>query len=163
MKLKIDNDISIYISKQYLNNINIEKKEEIKKIIKTVNKKYNLDLKGFLEIIIYQDKNYGIILKIKKEEPEYFDCFELNIETDIKIIKTTFLYKIDDYAILENLNIYKMIIYKDNLYLELKDSTNIEIGKIIENSKIIYDEKKDKIIKRGKIIKSEVITCKQLP
>ena len=85
------------------------------------------------------------------------------IETNIKIIKTTFLYKIDDYAILDNLNFYKMIIYKDNIYLELKNPSNIEIGKIIENSKIIYDNNKEKIIKRGKIVKTEVITCKQLP
>lgn len=163
MKLKIDSDIIVYINRHYLKNINLEKKEELKKIIKIINQKYNLDLKGFLEIIMYQDKNYGIVLKIKTEELEYFDCFELEIETNIKIIKTTFLYKIDDYAILDNLNFYKMIIYKDNIYLELKNPSNIEIGKIIENSKIIYDDNKEKIIKRGKIVKTEVITCKQLP
>ncbi len=165
MKLKIDDDIVIYLNKYYIKNKDIENKEEIKNIIKNISDKYNLDLKGFLEIKIYQDKNYGIIINIKREDLEYFDCFELDIETDIKIIEKSFLYKIDDYAILDNLKDYKMMTYKNNLYIELKDETDISLGKIIENTKIIYGNKIDEILKRGKIVKSEVITWlrKQLP
>ena len=71
---------------------------------------------------------------------------------EIKLNKTTFLYEIDfDYINKEILE--KTIVYKVNnkLYFKVKDK-NI-VNKIIECSKIIYNEQVKEIIKKSEKVK----------
>ena len=156
MKLIIDDDIDIYLSKPYLKNIDLNDIKVIKKIIKKINKKYDIDLYGFIEVKIYIDKNYGVIINIKKEELEYFDYFNDEIEMNIEIINDSFLYKINNIYINSKIKTYK---YKDSLYISIDKIDNINLGKIIETSEIIYGDKAKKIIEKNNII--EVITWKR--
>lgn len=159
MKLIIDDDIDIYLNKSYLKNIDLNDTKTIKNIIKSINKKYNIDLYGYVEVKIYIDNNYGVIINIKKEELEYFDYFNEELEMNIEIINDSFLYKIDeiyDKEQLKNKTTYK---YKDNLYINIDKINNINLGKILETSEIIYGEKAKKIIEKNNII--EVIPWKK--
>ena len=49
--------------------------------------------------------------------------------------------------------------YKDNLYINIDKISNINLGKILETSEIIYGEKAKKIIEKNNII--EVIPWKK--
>lgn len=157
MKLIIDDGINIYLNKQYLKNVDLNDTKTIKNIIKKINTKYNIDIYGYIETKIYIDKNYGIIINIKKEELDYFDYFNDEIEMNIEIINDSFLYKIEDYNkdLIKDKTIYK---YKDNLYINIDKIDNINLGKIIEISEIIYGEKAQNIIEKNNII--EVIPWK---
>ena len=159
MKLIIDDDIDIYLSKPYLKNIDLNDIKVIKKIIKKINKKYDIDLYGFIEAKIYIDKNYGVIINIKKEELEYFDYFNDEIEMNIEIINDSFLYKINEIYDKEQIKNKKIYKQKDNLYINIDKIDNIDLGKIIETSEIIYGEKAKKIIEKNDII--EVIPWKK--
>lgn len=155
MKLTIGDEINIYLNKLYLNKNNINYKTSIKQIIKKINNDYKIDLYGYIEGKIYIDKNYGIIITLKKNELEYFDYFKDEIEINIEINEDTFLYKINDLREAnKNCKIYK---YKDELYLYINEINDINLGKIIENSEIIYGEKAKKIISQNNIISLEVI------
>ena len=159
MKLIIGNDIDIYLNKQYLKNIDINDTNTLKKIIKKINKKYNIDLYGYIEVKIYIDNNYGVIINIKKEELEYFDYFNDEIEMNIEIINDSFLYKINEIYDKEQIKNKKIYKQKDNLYINIDKIDNIDLGKIIETSEIIYGEKAKKIIEKNDII--EVIPWKK--
>lgn len=151
MKLIIDDGINIYLNKQYLKNVDLNDTKTIKNIIKKINTKYNIDIYGYIETKIYIDKNYGIIINLKKEELDYFDYFNDEIEMNIEIINDSFLYKIEDYNkdLVKDKTIYK---YKDNLYINIDKIDNINLGKIIEISEIIYGEKAQNIIEKNNII-----------
>lgn len=160
MKLIIDENIVIFLDKLYLNNIDLKDYNLIeKKLIKLINKiqnKYLIDLNGYYNVYIYKDENYGIIIDMQKEELEYIDYFNEQLEFNIEVIEDSFLYKIDDILRLEKPLLNKFIIYKnkDNLYLKPKEKiSNIELGIILENSEIIYGAQADKIKKKSQIIK----------
>lgn len=160
MKLIIDENIVIFLDKLYLNNIDLKDYNLIeKKLIKLINKiqnKYLIDLNGYYNVNIYKDENYGIIIDMQKEELEYIDYFNEQLEFNIEVIEDSFLYKIDDILRLEKPLLNKFIIYKnkDNLYLKPKEKiSNIELGIILENSEIIYGAQADKIKKKSQIIK----------
>ena len=160
MKLIIDENIVIFLDKLYLNNIDLKDYNLIeKKLIKLINKiqnKYLIDLNGYYNVYIYKDENYGIIIYMQKEELEYIDYFNEQLEFNIEVIEDSFLYKIDDILRLEKPLLNKFIIYKnkDNLYLKSKEKiSNIELGIILENSEIIYGAQADKIKKKSQIIK----------
>ena len=157
MKMVMDDGINIYLSKPYIKKIDINDRETIKKIINKIRKKYDIDIYGYVDVKIFIDENYGIIIKIKKDTLEYFDYFKDDIEMDIEIIKDTFLYKIDDASVIkqtENTEIYKQY---ENIYIKVKNNDDINIGKIIENSEIIYGKTAKKIIENNNKISLEVI------
>lgn len=159
MKLIIDDDIEIYLNRQYLKKIDLNDTKTIKNIIKKLNKKYNIDLYGYIEVKIYIDKNYGVIINIKKDEPEYFDYFNEEIEMNIEIINDSFLYKINNIYDKKQIKTNKIYKYKDSLYISIDKIDNINLGKIIEISEIIYGKKAKKIIEKNNVI--EVITWKK--
>lgn len=154
MKLIIDNGINIYLNKQYLKSIDLNDTKAIKNIIKKINKKYDIDLYGYVEAKIYIDKNYGVIINLKREELDYFDYFNDEIEMNIEIINDSFLYKIEDYKeeLIKDKTLYK---YKDNLYINIDKIDDISLGKILETSEIIYGKKAQTIIEKNN--KVEVI------
>ena len=107
---------------------------------------------GYIEVKIYIDNNYGVIINIKKEELEYFDYFNDEIEMNIEIINDSFLYKINEIYDKEQIKNKKIYKQKDNLYINIDKIDNIDLGKIIETSEIIYGEKAKKIIEKNDII-----------
>ena len=159
MKLVVDNNITIYLGKFHFKAININDtnniEKELKKILNTLKKTYNLELNGYYETVLYLDENYGLIIKMQKDDLDYLDYFVTALEINSKVKKTSFLYKVEDILNL-NKNILKKFIiykYKKNIYLSAKEKlTTAEMGIILENSKVIFDEEIKKIKAKSQII-----------
>ncbi len=159
MKLVVDNNITIYLGKFHFKAININDtnniEKQVKKILNTLKKTYNLELNGYYETVLYLDENYGLIIKMQKDDLDYLDYFVTALEINSKVKKTSFLYKVEDILNL-NKNILKKFIiykYKKNIYLSAKEKlTTAEMGIILENSKVIFDEEIKKIKAKSQII-----------
>lgn len=145
---KHDDNLVVFLNKKIApKNINnkIELEKNFQKIFNKLNNIYNLDLNGNYEINIYDNKEYGIILEIKKEEIEYFDYYD-TIDMHLNISKyKDILYKTTN--IIKNTNIYE---YKGELYIEPIDIEFNKLGILIENGEIIYGKKAYIIKKKGK-------------
>ena len=132
----------IYIKKEFINNIDFNKQENIenylKEIFKKLNQKYNLCVDGFYNVYIYKDIYYGIIIHIEKEELDYYEYYKNKIEMRIISIETEFMYLVNDIP----LNIINKISIENkdnNIYIKLKEElTNIEMMKLLEFSEIVY-------------------------
>lgn len=159
MKLVVDNNITIYLGKFHFKAININDtnniEKQVKKILNTLKKTYNLELNGYYETVLYLDENYGLIIKMQKDDLDYLDYFVTALEINSKVKKTSFLYKVEDILNL-NKNILKKFIiykYKKTIYLSAKEKlTTAEMGIILENSKVIFDEEIKKIKAKSQII-----------
>lgn len=149
MKIVIDDNIIIYLNRQYFNIDN----ENIENIIKKIKEKYKIKLEGYLDIIIHKDKYYGIIMEINKIE--YLDYFNNDLELNVTIEEDVFLYETDDIL---NIDLNYITIYKDREKIYLRPNKDINIEKLIENSNIIYGKKAKKIIKKN----MEVIIWKKM-
>ncbi len=153
MKLIIDDGIAIFLGKL----ININDKNDIEnKILKILKNNYNIDLNGYYNVDIYIDKNYGVIIKMKKDELDYLEYFTSALELNIEIKESSFLYKIDDIFNLEKnlLNKFKIYKLKDNIYLSADQSLSLaDEGILLENSKIIFGKEAEKIKNKSQIIK----------
>ena len=156
MKLIIDDNILIILGNFYLKDYNLNDYNEIEKNLFKILKKHTIELNGYYNVFIYQDKNYGLIIDMQKENLEYLDYFNNQIELNIEIIEDSFLYEIDDIFTLDKTALNQFTIYQKNykFYLEVKEKINtIKLGTVLENSKIIYGKKAKKIKREGKIIK----------
>lgn len=124
-----------------------EVKDFIYKLYDKILCKYNL--KGFIIFDIYIDNNYGMIIEIKKEDNIFLDKL-----TDIKIkfnINISFLYEIDYFYLLEE-EIKNQVVYyyRGKFYLEIvNDIESNKFIKILENSKIVYNQDINNIINNG--------------
>ena len=144
MKIILDNNhLTIFLNNLYLKDKNLNDKNEVEdflgQLIKKIKFYYDLTLEGFINVWLYLDNNYGVVIKIEKEDLEYFDYFNGGIDMNIKVIETNFLYKMEELFPKDFLN--KFIIYKyhDKFYLKPKEKLNIkEMSVLLENTKIIY-------------------------
>lgn len=156
MKIDVSTDkIVIYLKKD---RVNVDFKDEyrlesfLKKLFICLNDYYDIEIKGYYDVCVYLDNIYGMVLVLKCEDYEFYDYFDKQVDMRIKINKNKFLYKVDDlYSI--DLNKYKIYKYLSDIYLLPKCKlNNIELGKLIEISDIIYDS--NEIMKKGVIINS---------
>lgn len=154
-----DDEIIVFLNKRYFVDLDFENEqsleEQFKKIFQTLTKDYNVENSGYYNIDIYKDNNYGLILKIIKEESEYYNYFTNQIDMNINIHKDDFLYEID-YISLDKkiLNYVKTFKYKNKIYLKIiKDIDDITLGYIVEMSEILYGNKSLEILKIGKEVK----------
>ena len=154
-----DDEIIVFLNKRYFVDLDFENEhsleEQFKKIFQTLTKDYNVENSGYYNIDIYKDNNYGLILKIIKEESEYYNYFTNQIDMNINIHKDDFLYEIDyislDKKILKYVKTFK---YKNKIYLKIiKDIDDITLGYIVEMSDILYGNKSLEILKIGKEVK----------
>ena len=145
-----DNKIIVFLNKP-VKLKEIKSEDYFKKLFINIKNKYNLKLNGYYKINVFVDKFYGSIIEIENEELDYYGYFN-QIDMEIKVINSTFLYQINyDYLtkdILEKVNIYKI---KDKLYIKILEQDIL--NKIIEYSKIIYDESAKEILKASKKVK----------
>ena len=159
MKLVLeDNKLVIFLNKLYINNFDIDDKRATEKflrdLISRIKVKYDLEFDGYYNINVYTDNIYGFIISIEKENLEYFDYFNGQIEFSVKIIKSEFLYKLEE--ILDKELLSKCIIYKikDKFYLRPKENlTTKEMGWLLENTRIIFNAKAKEIMQNSKIVK----------
>lgn len=104
---------------------------------------YDIDIEGYYKIDIYKDKYYGVIVEIEKEEFEYFDCFDNQVDMRISIHDDNFLlYEFDDFfSVPESLSKkMQLYIYHDKVYGKLKDFiSEIDGSKLQEySSSVLY-------------------------
>ena len=130
----------IYLKKEILD-IDFNNKEHLESYFKQLFKKlkriYNIEIKGYYNIKVYVDKNYGVVLEIKKEEFDYYDYLDNQVDMRISIIETKFLYEVNDVILKDKVDVYKL---NDHLYLSIKNELSIqEMSYLTEFSKIIYN------------------------
>ena len=156
MKIIINDDINmiIFLNKMYLLNIDFNNEENIEKYFKKLLKKlknyYNININGYYEIDVYIDKLYGVVLELEKQELEYYGYFDDEVDMQITIYNKEFVYEIKDYFWIDDKikNKTKIYKYKNKLYLVVKEKIKeLELGKILEHSKIIYNLNNNLIIR----------------
>jgi len=151
---RLDDSIIVFLNNFFINDINYRDNKDLEKLLKIVIDKlknyYDINVIGYYNVLVYIDKNYGLILEMIDENLEYMDCDEI-IDARLKVINTNFLYKIND---LINYSFeHKTYLYQDEIYIDiLEDIDYIELGILLENSEIIYKNTQD-IIKYGKVLK----------
>lgn len=128
MKIDIideDNTI-VYLNKMIVRFIDFS---NIKDSIDTLLKK--LDIRGYLNINIYDDEKLAVI-EINREETDYFDSCNISFKKD------KFIYEIE-----LDPDINKYLFYNNHFYVE---------DEKVEFTKIIYGKEKDLIKKLGKYV-----------
>lgn len=165
--MKIENDdniITLYLNKKYIIDVDLEDEldleEFFKNIFRKLKKYYHMDIKGFYNIKIYKDLYYGMIITLEKEEIDYYNYYDNHIDMCFTIKNyNSFLYEIDDLFILDKsikdkIDIYS---YHHRFYIKIKnDINNVILGRLIEKTKIIYEEYLENIIKYGKVIGGKI-------
>lgn len=140
-----DNILDIYLKKELIKNYNFKNKDELekylKKLFKILNDKYKIKIEGYYEIDVYLDNNYGVIINLNREDYEYYDYFKNQVDMKIRIIDTEFLYEVEDIpkSLLDKVSVN---IENDKIYLKIeKKLKKLEMMKLLESSKIVYDKK----------------------
>lgn len=151
-----DGNIIVFLNKYLTLNFDyhdtFKLQEFLEKIIDKLYKYYDISIKGYYDAYIYIDKYYGIMLKLIDDNYDTFIDTVVDIKTSIEYINL--LYEIED--IIPSYFMHKIYLYNDKLYLELNnDLEDIDMSRLLENSKIIYKEI-DNIKRNGYIIKNMI-------
>lgn len=154
MKIDIidNNELIIYLYNSiykldYKNELKLE--EMLRNLFVKLKKYYDVKIEGYYDVNVYIDKMYGMVLHLKKQDFEYYDLYDNQVDMKIVINENRFLYLVDDYNI--NLNKYKVYKLMNNIYLlPKKKLSNYEMIKLIENSKIIFNT--NEILNKANII-----------
>lgn len=151
MKIIVNDDINmiIFLNNEYLNkhNYNDDDLESyFKELFLTLKNIYEIEISGYYNIDVYIDKKYGVILELEKEELEYLDYYDNQVDMCITIHNSNFLYCLNDIDFF-NQSIY---VYKNKIYGLLNEEiNNYEMGLLMEYSEIEY-KNGDNILKYGK-------------
>lgn len=154
-----DKEIIIYLNSYYIENVDFLDAYTLEKymndLFKNLKNIYNIKLNGYYNIDIYIDNIYGAIIHMEKEEIEYYDCFDDQIDTQISIHSDAkFLYKIEDFFGVSKYldNNYSLYKYNNELYIKLNENIDkYKLGNILENTiEICYDI--EKIIKTNNLL-----------
>ena len=147
MHIKKENNLLIIYLPNKLFDSNQDGEKYFYTLFSKLKNNYNISISGYCDISIYSDEYYGHVIEIKREEFDYLDS---NIEMNIKIKKTNFLYEID--TITNYGTIYK---YHNKFYLKLnKKITNNKYYQLLENSNLIYNDLTIKIISKNDVVKN---------
>lgn len=136
--------LDIYIKRELIDNIDFNNKIDLekylKKLFKILKNKYDIVIEGFYDITVYIDKYYGVVIHLEKDDVEYYDYFKNQVDMRIITIDTDFLYLVDD--IPQNLlNKVDVIIIDKNIYLKIKENlSKVEMMKLLEISRVVYEE-----------------------
>lgn len=163
-RLSEDNFI-VFLNNLYINNhklqLNANFEECFKLLFKTLSNSYNIDISGYYDIKIYCDKLYGYILNIKREDLDFYDYYDEQIDMKISINEDQkFLFKLKDTSVLNKIILEYCYLFKDekHVYILPKKTINQQLlGNIIENSEIIYGCAAQNILMRCKDIKTKQV------
>lgn len=149
----VDDNIIVFLNKYLTKDLDYNDSKvleiELKKIFDRLEYLYNIKIKGYYDIYIYIDNNYGIVMELVSDSIDYMDYDEV-IDMKIIVNNVKLLYKVDDII---NIDIpYKVYLYKNNLYLDIDSIDNIGLGNLLEHSNIIY-KNVDEIRYYGHILK----------
>lgn len=153
-------NMMIYLNKHYTKTIDLDSQDELedyfKQLFLRLHQYYDISLHGYYNIILYCDRYYGMVIHLSKEEIDYYNYFDKEIDMRIVIDKTNqFLYQIDDYFALPTELQKKITIYyyRDHFYVKVKrELTDIEFAILLEQA-ILHYQQNDSIIKNGMVIK----------
>ena len=152
-----DDIVSLYINKVYFQNFDFSDKgfleSYLKNVLKMLGNRYDLNFDGFYDVNIYVDDTYGVIVDVIREELEYFDYFTNQIQTNIKVIETSFLYELFDLPAIdrEMLDVYKI---SDKIYVKIKNQMDVfMVGKLFEMSRVVYGNEAKEILKLSKKVR----------
>lgn len=161
---KLDDDnLIVFLNNLYLKKNSFTLKNNLEKYFKSLfiklNEFYDIEIKGFYNINIYQDKLFGIILEIKKEDLDFYSYYDDHIDMKIRIMKKEkFVFVLDKFSMLNKniLDYCKIYKYNNSFYvIPKKTISDVNIGIILENSKILYGEDAYKIINKAKLINNK--------
>lgn len=134
----IDKTVVYLIDEKEYNKDDIKK--TLVKVFNELNKYYDYEFSDSYRLILYQNKNYGMILEIYNND-EKTDEDIVNLKLNI-LKDTLFLYEIEDALDFIDSEMYY---YDGRFYI----STDRIDFKLLENSTIIYGDEVYKIIGRG--------------
>lgn len=155
MKIILENPIiKIYINDisklDFTDMDNLE--NYFRKLFLKIKRLSDITLTGLYDIHIYLDAHYGAVIELKKEQLEYIDYDDNEIDMRISIHDSTFLYEVSDIFMISDVPYQSVYYYKNKIYIEPKQNLNvIDCAKLYEMSEICY--KTDDIIHYGKKIK----------
>lgn len=127
-----------------LSNFDEDLEELCLNVINKLKKYFNIELKGFYDVNIYRDINYGTILEFVLEQSElYIDFTKVDLHIS-DFSSTSFLYEIEDIL---DVDVNKFYLYDNKYYISLDDLDikNTEFGNLI------YKDTDD-IISKAKLI-----------
>lgn len=146
-----ENCMTIFLNKYYLKNLNFDIKSDLETYFKNLflrlNKYYNINITGYYNIDVYIDENYGLIIKLIKEDVQYYDYFDNQIDMRISLKNKKFLYGVNDLFDISNLADFEIYLYNGKYYIDLLENniSDIDMMKLIEFSDIVYDNTIDNI------------------
>ena len=148
MKIKnFDDKIILYLIRENIDFKNMEELEQyFQKLFLKLKKIFNISFMGFYSIDLYLDNNYGAVIEIRKEELDYLEYDDNQIDMHINIHNTKMLYLVEDFLDLKNAIIYN---YKNKYYVLIENYLNKNIN-LSEIGKVIY--KTNEILVSGKKI-----------
>lgn len=128
--------------------------EHLREIFLKINYIYKIEVKGFYYVKVFINKNVGVVLELDGEDLE-LDYLEGEIDMRIEVFEKTFLYEIEDILSLDKRIKDKVEIYKDQdkfILKPIKELNYIEIGEILEYTKLIYKNKNPYLLSKKNII-----------
>lgn len=149
MKIEIeDEEITLFLKLEEIEKFDFEDIDEVEDYFRTLFLKleeyYHIEIEGFYNIQVFLDKKEGMVLKLQREDLDYYHAFH---QVEMRILKEecVFLYEIEDALdfLLSGNDIYY---YKNKFYLKKKQKK--EVYNLYEFGKLIYEDT-DTILKRG--------------
>lgn len=147
--LSIDNEciVLFFMDIDYLDDLE-RLENKFKQIFSKLKDIYSIIIEGYYTINIYTDNIMGMIVVIEKDDIDYFDYLDNQVEMRIIVHENSaILYEIEDnFTTIEYLDIY---FYKNKFYGKIKKIlSSLEIGYLLEYSLgILYGDLTKHIIK----------------
>ncbi len=118
---------------------------------------YDIDIQGYFKVDIYKDKYIGVVVDIKKEDMEYFDYLDGQIDMHISIHNDeVILFEVNDlYSFYKNLiDKISYYIYHDKFYIKVNNVlTDFEKSNLLEfSNSILYGSKTKYILQKNNLI-----------
>lgn len=118
---------------------------------------YDIDIQGYFRVDIYKDKYIGIIVDIKKEDMEFFDYLDGQIDMHISIhADEVILFEVDDLYLISNTLTNKIAyyIYHDKFYINVKEAlTKFEKSYLLEfSNSILYGSMTKYILQKNNLL-----------
>lgn len=118
--------------------------EKFRNVFLRLRNLYDIDVEGYYRIDIYKNKYYGMVVNIKKEEVEYFEYLDNQIDMRISVHEDSIiLYEFNDLfsipsSLKDKMNLY---LYHNKVYGDVKSFlSEVEGSSLQEYScSIIYD------------------------
>lgn len=144
----------VYLNKYYLEKLDVTNKLEMatyfKKLFLLLRKYYGVKLEGYYQIQVLVNKEYGVILKIKNIDGDYFKVEQGMIEMKICLnLDTLILYEGCDYFMLAAIKTGSDQIYyfNDKYYLEIKGDLGVkQYNRLMEFCRLVLPDESNDIL-----------------